>query len=75
MLKRTLTMFTLLCTALAPSLLFSATVAHASAGAAPLAAAVSPKCSGTLSHGKIRYQVCFRWNCAARSATCSATSG
>ncbi|WP_372660175.1 hypothetical protein [Amycolatopsis kentuckyensis] len=64
MLKRTLTMFTLLCTALAPSLLFSATVAHASApGAAPLAVAVSPKCSGTLSHGKIRYQVCFRWNC------------
>ncbi|MFJ7217381.1 hypothetical protein [Amycolatopsis sp. NPDC098790] len=64
MLKRTLTMFTLLCAALAPSLVFSATVANASAPAvAPLAAAASPKCSGTLSHGKIRYQVCFRWNC------------
>lgn len=28
-----------------------------------MVAAVSPKCSGTASWGKIRYQVCFRWNC------------
>jgi hypothetical protein len=61
MFKRTLALLTLLCTAFAPSLLFSATVAHA---ATPDQVAVaSPKCSGTLSHGKIRYQVCFRWNC------------
>lgn len=60
MLKRTLALLTLLCTAFAPSLLFSAAMA---APAAPLAAVASPKCSGTLSHGKIRYQVCFRWNC------------
>lgn len=58
--KRTLALLTLLCTAFAPSLLFSAAMA---APAAPLAAVASPKCSGTLSHGKIRYQVCFRWNC------------
>jgi hypothetical protein len=64
MLKRTLALLALLCTALAPSLLFSATVAHATTPdrVAP-AAVASPKCSGTLSHGKIRYQVCFRWNC------------
>ncbi|WIX97983.1 hypothetical protein QRX60_28330 [Amycolatopsis mongoliensis] len=58
--KRTLALLALLCTAFTPSLLFSSAMADA---AAPRAAVASPKCSGTLSHGKIRYQVCFRWNC------------
>jgi hypothetical protein len=34
--------------------------ASPSGGVAVLA---SPKCSGTAGHGKIRYQVCFRYNC------------
>jgi hypothetical protein len=41
-----------------------ATVAHAATpDRVAVAAVASPKYSGTLSHGKVRYQVCFRWNC------------
>ena len=31
------------------------------------ASATSPKCSGTATWGKIRYQVCFRYNCDSRN--------
>ncbi|MFD9704632.1 hypothetical protein [Lentzea sp. NPDC059081] len=35
--------------------------------AADLTAAASPQCSGTEGWGKIRYQVCIRWNCDSTS--------
>ncbi len=35
--------------------------------AADIGAAASPKCSATYSHGKIRYQVCIRYNCDSAS--------
>lgn len=38
-----------------------------SSSSGPAGVMASPDCSGTASHGKIRYQVCFRYNCDSDS--------